>query len=116
MIEGIESMHNQILELKSNFFKALAHPTRVRILELLAQGEETCVCEIIEDLGLEQSNVSQHLAILRKQNIIVSNKAGSKVLYRIKHPEVLEILGLAQEILAEQLKESQALMSQLARN
>lgn len=109
-------MQNQILEMKSNFFKALAHPTRVRILELLAQGGETCVCEIIEDLGLEQSNVSQHLAILRKQNIIISNKVGPKVLYRIKHREVLEVLKLVQEILTEQLKESQALMNQLAQN
>ncbi len=109
-------MHNQILGMKSDFFKALAHPTRVRILELLAQGEEVCVCEIITDLGLEQSNVSQHLAILRKQNIIVSTKAGLKVLYRIKHPAVLDILKLVQEILAEQLMENQALMRHLAEN
>ncbi|GAB6171732.1 metalloregulator ArsR/SmtB family transcription factor [Paradesulfitobacterium aromaticivorans] len=109
-------MQNQILVMKSDFFKALAHPTRVRILELLAQGEEVCVCDIITDLGLEQSNVSQHLAILRKQNIITSNKVGLKVLYRIKHPEVLEIFKLAQAVLAQQLKEGQALMRHLADN
>lgn len=107
-------MQHQIVLMKSEFFKALAHPTRVRILELLAQGEETCVCEIIEDLGLEQSNVSQHLAILRKQNIITSNKVGPKVLYRLKYPEVLELLKLAQEILARELEESQALIRHLA--
>ena len=100
--------------MKSEFFKALAHPTRIRILERLAQGEEVCVCEIIEDLGLEQSNVSQHLAILRKQNIITSNKVGLKVMYRIKHPEVLKILASVEGILAQQLKENEALIRHLA--
>ena len=108
-------MEEQIISLKSDFFKALAHPTRVRILERLAKSEEeVCVCELIEDFGIEQSNLSQHLSILRKQHLIESTKVGLKVLYRIKYPEVLIILGKVQEILAQQLKEGEALMKHLA--
>lgn len=108
-------MKEQIISMKSDFFKALAHPTRVRILEQLAKSEEeVCVCELIDHLGIEQSNLSQHLSILRKQQIIVSTKVGLKVMYRIKFPEVLIILDKVQEILAQQFKEGEALMRHLA--
>lgn len=108
-------MQELITSMKSEFFKALAHPSRIRILELLGD-KEVCVCELIENLGLEQSNVSQHLAVLRKQNIITSTKVGLKVMYRIKHPEVLTILNSVQEILTNQLMESEALMRHLTVN
>lgn len=108
-------MEDQIISMKSNLFKALGHPTRVRIIERLIKNEEVCVCELIEDLGIEQSNFSQHLSILRKQNIITSTKVGLKVMCRIKYPEVLTILDKAQEILAQQFKESEALMKHLAK-
>ncbi|MDR3601244.1 MAG: metalloregulator ArsR/SmtB family transcription factor [Desulfosporosinus sp.] len=108
-------MEEQIVAMKSDFFKALAHPTRVRILERLARnGEEVCVCELIEDLGVEQSNLSQHLSILRKQHIITSTKVGLKVMYRIKYPEVLTIMEKVQKILAQQFQEGEALMRHLA--
>ncbi|WP_088188009.1 MULTISPECIES: metalloregulator ArsR/SmtB family transcription factor [unclassified Desulfosporosinus] len=107
-------MEEQIVSLKSDFFKALAHPTRIRILERLAKDGEICVCELIEDLGIEQSNLSQHLSILRKQQIISSTKVGLKVMYRIKYPEVLTVLGNVQKILAHQFQEGEALMRHLA--
>ena len=104
-----------IISMKSDFFKALAHPTRVRILERLAKNdEEVCVCELIEDLGVEQSNLSQHLSILRKQHLIVSTKVGLKVMYRVKYPEVLTIMENVQKILAQQFQEGEALMRHLA--
>lgn len=107
-------MEDQIISMKSDFFKALAHPTRVRILErLIKNEEEVCVCQLIEDLGIEQSNLSQHLSILRKQHLIVSNKVGLKVMYRVKYPEVLTILEGVQEILAQQFREGEALMRHL---
>lgn len=107
-------MEEQIIAMKSDFFKALAHPTRVRILERLVKSEEeVCVCQLIDDLGIEQSNLSQHLSILRKQQLIVSTKVGLKVMYRIKYPEVLTILQGVQEILAQQFREGEALMRHL---
>ncbi|MDR3585711.1 MAG: metalloregulator ArsR/SmtB family transcription factor [Desulfosporosinus sp.] len=108
-------MEEQIVSMKSDFFKALAHPTRVRIIERLARdGEEVCVCELIEDLRIEQSNLSQHLSILRKQQIITSTKVGLKVMYRIKYPEVLTILEKVHEILAQHFQEGEALMKHLS--
>ena len=107
-------MEEQIISMKSDFFKALAHPTRVRILErLIKNEEEVCVCDLIEDLGIEQSNLSQHLSILRKQQLIISTKVGLKVMYRVKYPEVLTILESVQQILAQQFREGEALMRHL---
>ncbi|KUO73781.1 MAG: ArsR family transcriptional regulator [Desulfosporosinus sp. BRH_c37] len=108
-------MEERIVSMKSDLFKALAHPTRVRILERLVENDkEVCVCELIEDLGVEQSNLSQHLSILRKQQIITSTKVGLKIMYRIKYPEVLTILEKVQKILAQQFREGEALMRHLA--
>jgi len=107
-------VEEKIVFMKSDFFKALAHPTRVRILEQLARNnKEVCVCDLIEDLGVEQSNLSQHLSILRKQQIITSTKVGLKVMYRIKYPEVLTILENVKMILAQQFQEGEALMRHL---
>ncbi|MDI6879872.1 MAG: metalloregulator ArsR/SmtB family transcription factor [Desulfitobacteriaceae bacterium] len=97
---------------KSNLLKALGHPSRVRILEFLGSGER-CVCEIISELGLEQSNVSQHLAVLRRENIIESEKQGLKVMYRIKHLEVLDILERAQTIISNELEHNYRMIKQL---
>ncbi len=70
------------IEKKSNLFKAIGHPSRVQILEYLSSGER-CVCDNISELGLWQSKVSQHLAILRQENLIESRKQGMQVMYRI---------------------------------
>ena len=108
-------MEDQIVAMKSDFFKALAHPTRVRILQRLAKNdEEVCVCELIAELGVEQSNLSQHLSILRKQQIITSTKVGLKVMYRVRYPEVMTILENVQKILVQQLQEGEALMKRIA--
>lgn len=97
-------MKTLALNKKSNLFKAIGHPSRVQILEFLSSGE-CCVCDIIFELGLEQSqsNVSQHLSVLRRENLIESRKQGMKVIYRIKHPEVLALLQKAQEIICNEL-------------
>ncbi|WP_240985608.1 ArsR/SmtB family transcription factor [Acididesulfobacillus acetoxydans] len=105
-------MKTMIWTKQSDLFKALGHPSRVRILEFLGSGER-CVCEIIDELGLEQSNVSQHLAVLRRENVIAAEKRGLKVMYRIKHPEVLEILERGQKVIRDELEDSYRLMKQL---
>ena len=106
-------MQELVTNMKADFFKALAHPSRIRILERIAE-QEVCVCELVDELGLEQSNLSQHLAVLRKQHIVTCTKVGLKTNYRIKHPEVLEILQKVQAVLTSQLMESEALMRHMA--
>lgn len=98
-------MKEKISQLKADLFKAIAHPTRIRILELLKDGE-LCVCDIFEELNVEQANTSQHLAILKKQDILQSRKEGLRVIYSIKYPGIIEILETADKLLLLQAKDT----------
>jgi len=102
-------MYERLFGMEAEFFKALAHPTRVRILKLL-KNNERCVCEFTEDLGVEQSNMSQHLAILRKQGILSFRKEGLKVIYKVNYPQVFAILDLVEEMLISQVNETLKLL------
>ncbi|OLN33033.1 ArsR/SmtB family transcription factor [Desulfosporosinus metallidurans] len=101
-----------MLNKTSNLFKAIAHPSRVQILEYLSSGER-CVCEIISELGLGQSNVSQHLAVLRRENLIESRKQGLQVMYRVKHLEILAVLQKSQELISNALNYKHRLMQEI---
>ncbi len=90
----MSDLHNS----RSDIFKALAHPTRLRILDLLRNGE-LCVCEIFPALDMEQSNISRHLSILKKEGILSMRKKGLNVYYRVNDPRVYEIIKLCSEIL-----------------
>lgn len=100
-------MSDILIKMSSELLKSIAHPTRIQILERLKDEDELCVCEIYEDLGLEQSNVSQHLRILKDQNILISRKDGLKVMYSVKYPEIYKILSIIKKILISQLNEIQ---------
>ncbi len=80
------------------FLKALAHPTRLQIIDQLKDVDELCVCHIYEALGLEQSNISQHLKLLRDQKILATRKEGLKVFYRIHDSRILNIIELISKI------------------
>ncbi len=72
-------------------FKALGHPTRLQIVKRLADGEH-CVCEFVEAAGVKFATVSRHLAVLRKAGIIVAEKRGKSVYYRLECPCILEVI------------------------
>ncbi|MEW6172276.1 MAG: metalloregulator ArsR/SmtB family transcription factor [Bacillota bacterium] len=93
--------------MQADVLRGLAHPTRVRILEMLRRGE-LCVCEIMAGLELEQSNVSQHLAVLRKLGIITARKDGLKMMYNLRRPEVLTVVDTLRDMLRNQMKEAAA--------
>ena len=76
--------------------------------------QERCVCDIISELRLEQANVSQHLAVLRRENLIKSRKQGLQVMYRIKHLEIMALLEKAQEIICSELDSSSRLIRGMA--
>ena len=94
-----------LAKLKSDLFKALAHPIRIQILELLKDGE-LCVCHIYEDLEQSQSNVSQHLSKLKKAQLVKCRKDGLQVYYSLKNDKIIEILKSSKKILLEQLNET----------
>ncbi len=83
---------------QAEMLKALAHPTRLQIVDLLKDGEE-CVCKIVPELQMEQSNVSRHLNILKKEGLVSSRKEGLKVFYRVTDPKVFELINASSELL-----------------
>ena len=85
--------------MKAGLFKGLAHPLRIRLLELLSDGEEHSVAELQQSTGLEASHLSQHLAVLRRHRLVLSARRASHVYYRIAEPEVAELLAVARRLL-----------------
>ena len=81
----------RIRQLKADLLKALGQPTRLRILELLFDGER-CVCEIFPAVGGEQSNISKHLAFLRSQGIVFAERRGMRVFYRLADQRIVRLL------------------------
>ena len=106
------AMDDDAIRSKADLMKALAHPTRIKILEFLREGEK-CVCEIIPQLGLEQSNVSQHLALMRERGILSHERDGMKVMYRVKDPAVFDILAAFDSMLFRQLDEKREMLIKL---
>jgi ArsR family transcriptional regulator len=85
-------------DFEAAILKALAHPNRLRILEMLRGGGEVCNCEIGPKLKLEQSNLSRHLLALSEAGLIVARRDGVRILYRVAEPRVFKLLDLAGEI------------------
>ena len=99
---------------KSEFFKALAHPVRIRILEILRRGERS-VQELQEALALDQSAVSQQLAVLRRKNIVDARKEGTTVRYAMRDSRVGQLLDVARAIFDRHLIGNQAMLRELRR-
>ena len=99
---------------KTQFFRALAHPTRIRILEILVRGGRT-VQELQDALALEQPAVSQQLAVLRNQGIVTTQKTGLSVRYTLRDPLVGDLLDVARRIFNNQLVSTQGLLRELRR-
>ncbi len=89
------------LEYSAEVLKAIAQPTRLKIIQLLQDGEH-CVCEIFPAIGHEQSNTSRHLQMMLKSGILQQRKDGLKIYYSLRHPEVLEIVQLAELVAARE--------------
>lgn len=96
---------------KAEFFKALSHPARIRILELLRTGERT-VSDLQTQLEIDPSSVSQQLAILRARNIVHTRRVGTSVYYSVGDPQVFVLLDVAREIFNNQLIDLQAMLEQ----
>ena len=97
----------------AEFFKALSHPLRIRILDALRQGE-VGVTDLSERLKVEQSTLSQQLAVLRKSNIVVGRKEGQSVFYSVADRAIFRLLDDARQVFNNHLVDIQDLLSQLA--
>jgi DNA-binding transcriptional ArsR family regulator len=103
-------MQNRLCRIKAAFFQALAHPTRIAIVELLRAKGEVPVSQICEQLGLEQANVSQHLAVLRSKQIVKWRKDGNQVLYSVPDQMVVRILDLMRRYFQNHLSQAVKLL------
>jgi DNA-binding transcriptional ArsR family regulator len=102
-----------IHRVKADFFRVLGHPVRVRILELLRDGERS-VGDLQGALEIDSSGTSQHLAALRKQGLLESRREGTSVFYRVKDPRTFQLLEVARQILSGHLEETQTILGELA--
>ncbi|MBO0900151.1 winged helix-turn-helix transcriptional regulator [Cellulomonas sp. zg-ZUI222] len=89
-----------LADVKADLFKALAHPVRVRTLELLVVRDRQ-VSELLAELGLEASHLSQHLAVLRRAGVVTAHRTGNAVHYALALPAVAEMLSAARDVLVD---------------
>jgi len=105
-------MPDSLRRFKADIFQALAHPTRIAIIELLQNGELSAG-ELMEKLGMEQANVSQHLAVLRAKMIVANRKSGNQVFYSVRDSTIIEVLTLMRRYFQRHLKETQGLLKEM---
>ncbi len=105
-------MNWDVLRYKADGLKAMAHPTRLAILETLLK-EEKCVCELVEILELEQAVVSKHLRVLKDANLVVSYKNGLNIYYSLACPCVADMLHQVSFALGECAAQQRKLLSKI---
>lgn len=101
-----------LYKLKAEFFKTLGHPARIRVLELLAVQDRS-VSELLPEVGLESSNLSQQLGVLRRAGVVLARKEGSAVIYSIASPDIAELLAVARKVLTTVLSDRVAVLEDL---
>jgi DNA-binding transcriptional ArsR family regulator len=104
-------MHEPLRRFKADIFQALAHPTRIAIVEALRDGELPAG-KLIDKLGLEQANASQHLAILRAKMILVNRKVGNQVFYSLRDPALIDVLDILRRYFYSQLTETLSMLEE----
>lgn len=99
-------------EVKANLFRVLGHPARVRILEVLREGDQS-VGALRAELSLDSSGTSQHLAALRRIGLVQSRREGTSVYYRVADKRVFDLLNAGRDIISRQLAEQQSILLEL---
>lgn len=105
-------MSEPLYQVKAEFFKTLGHPARIRILELLASGDRS-VGELLPAVGLESSNLSQQLGVLRRAGVVDAHRDGNTMIYSIASPGIAELLGVARKVLTGVLSDRIAVLKVL---
>ena len=105
-------MPDSLRRFKADIFQALAHPTRIAVMELL-EGGELSAGELIEKLGIEQANASQHLAVLRAKRLVVNRKSGNQVFYSVRDPMLFDVLALMRRYFQNHLKEAMEMLEEI---
>lgn len=101
-----------IQQINAEFFRILGHPARVRVLELLKDGEMT-VGDLQAELGIDSSGTSQHLGAMRRQGILEARKEGTSVYYSVRDPRIFQMLESARQVIGSHLEEANAVLGEL---
>jgi len=99
-----------MLKARANVLKAMAHPTRLFIIEELAK-EERSVCDLTSQINADVSTVSKHLSVLKQAGIVIDDKRGNQVFYRLRVPCILNFFGCVESVLESNAKEHAALLN-----
>ncbi|MGA7157284.1 MAG: metalloregulator ArsR/SmtB family transcription factor [Acidobacteriaceae bacterium] len=105
-------MQEPLRRFKADIFQALAHPTRIAILELLSEGELSAGA-LNDKLGMEQANVSQHLGVLRSKHLVSNRRSGNQVFYSVRDPLINQVLSLLRTYFHAHLKESLIMLDEM---
>ncbi|OBH95487.1 transcriptional regulator [Mycobacterium sp. E2733] len=105
-------MTEPLYKLKAEFFKTLGHPARIRILELLVRGDKS-VAELLPEVGLEASNLSQQLGVLRRAGVVDALRDGNTMVYSIASADIAELLTVARKVLTGVLSDRVAMLEGL---
>ena len=105
-------MDKKIFEMHAEICKVFTNPKRLEIISLLRDEEKT-VNELTELAGVPQANVSQHLTVLRQNNVVTTRRNGANIYYKIANPKILQACDLMREVLLEQLKENEKLAKRM---
>jgi DNA-binding transcriptional ArsR family regulator len=108
-------MGEALRQFKSEIFQALANPTRIAIVEVLRDGEMS-TGKLIEKLGIEQANASQHLSILRAKQIVVNRKVGNQVFYSIRDPALIKVLDILRDYFHSQLSRTMNMLDEVGQS
>jgi ArsR family transcriptional regulator len=111
-VEKADAISRPLSEVKAELFRALANPARIRVLEVLADGERS-VGEMQPLVDVESSHLSQQLGVLRRAGLVNTHKEGAQVFYSIKDPQLVELLAVAKRVLIASLSGTQDLLADL---
>ena len=112
---SVIQMPDTLRQFKASIFQALAHPTRIAIVEALRDGELSAGA-IIERLGLEQANASQHLSILRTKQVVNSRKEGNQVFYSVRDPLLIDVLDIMRRYFQAHVEEAISMLQEIDRS
>lgn len=107
-VEEFSDFRGPLYEVKANLFKGLAHPVRIRVLELLSAAPEVSVTELLAATGLEPSHLSQHLSVLRRYQLVKGERRALQMFYSLAYPQVAELLSVARLLLNDMLHTTRA--------
>ncbi|MEI8176191.1 MAG: metalloregulator ArsR/SmtB family transcription factor [Candidatus Omnitrophota bacterium] len=110
----MRSIDDMVFKIKADFLKALAHPIRLQVIEYLKEGEAS-VGKLVQELGVEQSSLSRHLAILRDLGVLEARQEKKNVYYRLRERDIFKVLRPIAELLRRKLKRSEKILEKLGK-